>query len=596
MCGIFCSVSKVGVYCTPNEELRQRLIQRGPDQYGVVEEEIIVDAKNVNADVKQQFNLAFCSSVLSLRGDHVTRQPLCSDLASKSILCWNGEAWKIKNQALIDKTRNDGQTVFALLLAAAQGHHASRAEADASHDGPDIRGSLVLERLSTIAGPFAFVFWDALNARLYFGRDCLGRRSLLVKATEELLLISSVGDGSLGWHEVEADGIYCVDLLSSPDVTIPTIDKTYRAVPFSTTCTSYPAEALLTTLNRDLSQNNTPRLDLQSPAVSTLEALLRASLQTRIESIPHIGQPTEPVSLPTRLAILFSGGVDCSVLARLAHDLVPPAEYIDLLNVAFHNPRVHGASPTPATYDTCPDRITARSTYAELLRVCPSRQWRLVEINIPYTETLEHRSLIKSLIAPHETEMDLSIASALYFASRATGQIHTPSNPSSPTTTTSPTPFYKTPARVLLSGLGADELFAGYQRHALAHQRGGLGALVDELELDLKRLGRRNLGRDDRVIAHWGREARYPFLDEDVVGWAARAPIWEKCGFGAEEEREGMGPCGKGADIEPGKKVLRLLACKLGMVGVAREKKRAIQFGARTAKMETGRTKGTTRI
>jgi len=32
------------------------------------------------------------------------------------------------------------------------------------------------------------------------------------------------------------------------------------------------------------------------------------------------------------------------------------------------------------------------------------------------------------------------------------------------------------------------------------------------------------------------------------------------------------------------------------MRGVAREKKRAIQFGARTAKMETGRTKGTTRI
>ena len=64
--------------------------------------------------------------------------------------------------------------------------------------------------------------------------------------------------------------------------------------------------------------------------------------------------------------------------------------------------------------------------------------------------------------------------------------------------------------------------------------------------------------------------------------------MWEKCGFGNESESE------EGLGLEPGKKVLRLLAWKLGMKGVAGEKKRAIQFGARTAKMEGGgRKKGT---
>jgi asparagine synthetase B (glutamine-hydrolysing) len=148
---------------------------------------------------------------------------------------------------------------------------------------------------------------------------------------------------------------------------------------------------------------------------------------------------------------------------------------------------------------------------------------------------------------------------------------------------------YTTAARVLLSGLGADELFGGYTRHATAFSRRGLPGLVDELELDYRRLGKRNLGRDDRVIANWSKEARFPFLDEGLVDWALKAPVMAKCGFGMS----GQGPH---SELEPGKLVLRLLASRLGMTSVAREKKRAIQFGARTAKMETGRTKGTTLI
>jgi asparagine synthetase B (glutamine-hydrolysing) len=173
--------------------------------------------------------------------------------------------------------------------------------------------------------------------------------------------------------------------------------------------------------------------------------------------------------------------------------------------------------------------------------------------------------------------MDLSIAVALYFASRGKGFIS-----SSPDAEQTP---YTTSARVLLSGLGADELFGGYQRHALAFQRHGYVSLLDELDLDISRLGKRNLGRDDRVVSHWGKEARCPYLDEDVVAWALQAAVWEKVGFGLEAD--------DGIDIEPGKLLLRLLAWKLGMVGVAKEKKRAIQFGARTAKMESGRAKGT---
>ncbi|EEP80993.1 conserved hypothetical protein [Uncinocarpus reesii 1704] len=322
-----------------------------------------------------------------------------------------------------------------------------------------------------------------------------------------------------------------------------------------------------------------------SPPVRELESSLRRSLELRIQSIPD----PHTASTGAKLAILFSGGLDCTILARLAHDLLPSDEPIDLLNVAFENPRVAANSPkndSPnSIYEDCPDRKTGRSSYEELCRVCPTRLWRLVCINIPYTETTQHRETIRRLMRPHNTEMDLSIACALYFASRGIGEM-TNSNSEG-----GAVPFTTT-ARVLLSGLGADEVFAGYQRHALAFARQGFKGLVDEIDLDVGRLGKRNLGRDDRVISNWGREARYPYLDEEFLTRALQRPVWEKCGFGIPsglaDENPPLEP-----DIEPGKKALRLVAWNLGLKKVAREKKRAIQFGSRTAKMESGRSKGT---
>jgi asparagine synthetase B (glutamine-hydrolysing) len=314
--------------------------------------------------------------------------------------------------------------------------------------------------------------------------------------------------------------------------------------------------------------------------------------------------PDDSSPTPARLAILFSGGLDCTVLARLSHELLPTSEPIDLLNVAFQNPRIHKTANTDAqafeaALESCPDRITGRASYAELCQVCPGRQWRFVAINVPYTEFVEHQEKVITLMHPHNTEMDLSIASALYFAARGAGMMCSDGQEESK--------FYTTNARVLLSGLGADELFAGYTRHATAYNRHAVQGLLDELNLDIGRLGKRNLGRDDRVITNWGKEARFPFLDEKLVAWALAAPVSDKCDFGAAVSEDSDAS----AELESCKKVLRCLAWRLGMCKVASEKKRAvciafilgqrratdtiqIQFGARTAKMTTSKSKGTT--
>lgn len=563
------------------------------------------DASEMKASV------IFSASVLSLRGNSVAEQPL-EDPRTGSILCWNGEAWKI-NETVCQG--NDAKLVFDALLQATKPNTTPSSDEETAY--------AVVNAFRGVSGPSAFVFYDGLSQKIFYGRDRLGRRSLLQRADSNgNLLISSVCHpiASETWTEVKAGWICILDLAkyTHRDPRQAGIGKYGESIddPPENCKPNQNGEILLEGLcflvhtprnyavialteiqkpsmpyfNKDNLRSLPPMLDLKSTAVSVLTQRLTLSLSLRIQNVPLL--PSATTTHP-RIAVLFSGGLDCTVLARLIHDILPMEQEVDLLNVAFENPRVLKSSgagvaksklPIPSAFSTCPDRMTGLSSHTELVRICPGRLWRFVSVDIPYSETLNHRPQIISLIHPHNTEMDLSIACALYFAARGSGQIHD--------CETGCTAFYITPARVLLSGLGADELFAGYRRHATVFDRKGYKGLVDELELDFNRLGERNLGRDDRVISHWGREVRYPYLDGDLVDWALGLPVVEKCGFGQTRSAVSELTEDGDPDVEPGKKLLRLVAWKLGLKAAAMEKKRAIQFGARTAKMEMGKIKG----
>jgi asparagine synthetase B (glutamine-hydrolysing) len=72
-------------------------------------------------------------------------------------------------------------------------------------------------------------------------------------------------------------------------------------------------------------------------------------------------------------------------------------------------------------------------------------------------------------------------------------------------------------SKVVFSGLGADEVFGGYARYKTAFERGGIKELELEMTLDLDRLWHRNMGRDDRAISDNGKEARFPYLDINLI-------------------------------------------------------------------------------
>lgn len=208
MCGIFCSLSSTR-HVLPDTIIATRLQSRGPDSTGTITSTCPCSLTGATQNSSSKAFVTLHSTVLSLRGSNTTTQPY-QDPSGKYTLCWNGEAWNISGKR---PTGNDTEAVCNLLV--------NDLEKPATEDVGAVALSVsaqarcIAVALSQIAGPYAFVFFDHLRSRLFFGRDFLGRRSLLNKITPEGdFLISSVSDGDAraGWTEIEADGIYYVDI------------------------------------------------------------------------------------------------------------------------------------------------------------------------------------------------------------------------------------------------------------------------------------------------------------------------------------------------------------------------------------------------
>ncbi|KAF4606907.1 hypothetical protein EYR38_000962 [Pleurotus pulmonarius] len=515
--------------------LRTVNAQRGPDAQRNVSLSIPVTPSPSNdTSSPAVVHLEFFSSELRLRGTAPIVQPHESN---NNILCWNGEVFEGLD---INPDENDGAILFQELCKLETPSEV--ATLFASIEGPptSLQPSLLLS--SATCGPLPGYEFEELSTELLFYID-------FSRFVDEVCL------STLPRHDIESTIPDLFAVPSSVNTVLPSDDS--------------PKLASLDVIPPHLSQ-----------AVDDLIYQLDRSTRLRVRDIPSIDSN---LTNPSKVAILFSGGIDCAVLTYLAHRNIPLDEPIDLLNVAFENPRKlqsqdseharrkkSGKSEQPRRpVYMVPDRISGLEELEELRRLCPGRQWNFVEIDIPYNESQAARPVIEALMFPSKTVMDLSLAMALYFASRGVGQVRRQKD-------SEPEP-YASPARVILSGLGADELLGGYSRHRTAFTH-GWKSLVDELQLEIDRIPTRNLGRDDRIISSHGRETRYPFLSLSVVNFLASLPVHFKLDPRLET---GLGD----------KMLLRLAARKLGLVEASQRKKRAMQFGSYSARMH-GEKKG----
>ncbi|CEP60008.1 putative asparagine synthase LALA0_S01e00914g [Lachancea lanzarotensis] len=451
--------------------------------------------------ISNEDKMLWFSSVLSLR-EPLTKQSIIVE--DRFVLQYNGECY---NSSIL---QNDTQWIVDQL----------REHLD------------VLHVIKSLEGEFAYTIYDRLTQEVFFGRDPIGKRSLSFRlgTDNQELTVCSVTGKIDNFQNCQAGVVYVYDISKSK------LSADMKIRPENFVVTDAEDSELV-----DLATN-----------IEKLYFNLNNAVKCRLETIHPLHVENSPI------AILFSGGLDCSVIAALVcHQIknLGMNTAVELLNVGFENQRTH-MLPSDV-----PDRILGRQSFKALQKLFPDIELRFVEVDVTYKEYLEYRPKILDLIYPKQTEMDLSIAAAFYFAAKGSGFLSKEQFGSRVS--------YDRHGIVLFSGLGADELYGGY--HKLANK--SKTELVEELERQINNIHDRNLSRDDKVLASNGVEVRYPFLDESVIEFSTKLPL----------------------NYKINKMILRKLAEeKLQLGDISAEPKRAIQFGAKSAKMtKNGNKHGT---
>ncbi|PPQ98886.1 hypothetical protein CVT24_003517 [Panaeolus cyanescens] len=514
MCGIFASIrvfdhaddTQDSSYEALSSDLQAQNALRGPDCQNSYRIKLSIPHGDSQGDASQYryIELYFYGSELRLRGTSYVSQPHI-DEQSGNVFCWNGEVFEGLE---VSPDENDGSKLFSKLC-----------QTTTSEDVRDV--------MAAIEGPYAFVFYQAKSRRLYFSRDPLGRRSLLYSLPlpgHPYFMLSSVSSetATCDLKELPTPHIYAIDLaVDSPALLTTAVFQDIMEIPRR--CSTHlegnipPFFADPITINTSIPPEELPFTtsldeipDHMNEAVANFIDHFDQSVKHQVVNIP----PSLSSTTKANVAVLFSGGIDSTVVAFFAHRHLPLDEPIDLLNVAFENPRkiriqqegnIGGVSRKhkKAQETTLakkvlpmymvPDRVSGLSEVEELRRLCPGRQWNFVEVNVPYNECMDARPYVESLMRPGKTVMDLSLALALYFASRGKGQVrHTANGEPEP---------YTSDARILLNGLGSDELLGGYGRHRSVFNVGGWKDIIAELQQEIDRIPTRNLGRDDRIVS-----------------------------------------------------------------------------------------------
>lgn len=261
-------------------------------------------------------------------------------------------------------------------------------------------------------------------------------------------------------------------------------------------------------LNRsDKSENilsinsNSDKLELKNE----IKELLIGSVEKRVYGLSRVG-------------IIFSGGVDSTIIAKISDDL--------------------GVDTTLYTvgHETSSDIIFAKRTaeYMDLpLRI------KTLEVN----DVKKYTGLVLNAIEEYNI-MKLGVGMPSYVAAEMA---------------------HSDGIKVMMSGQGADEIFAGYHRYIQSYVDNGERVQEDLVE-DVKNLYHVNLQRDDAVTMANSVELRVPYLDPQLVKMALKVPIKYKLDNGKENLR---------------KCILREIASDIGVPAeIVRRPKKAAQYGS----------------
>jgi asparagine synthetase B (glutamine-hydrolysing) len=551
MCGIGCLIAQVesfdpfllNSHCDNNLEHNLSLVSHQTNHFKEIETQIIkvIAPRGPHGTqshiVKEDpVYISFHASLLALRGNVPVYQPV-SD-SKGNVLAWNGQIYDCENES---------DTLYLL-------NQLSMTTC------PDE----IYKVLSDLKGPFSFIYFHKMNNKIYFGRDVLGRRSLLYIYNKEskIMVLSSVATKltpylpNNDWRSISTYGIFCYDIQS----------KNLSGKAWSDIYNENCKKWVLSKRAHVVPSENIENISNLEDIINRFSEKLEDAVRKRVTNILNVDNLEN-----YNVGILFSGGVDSVILTALTIKCLYEkkiANYnIDLLNVSFGS--------NMQQIQASADRQQSITAWRELKTLYPEASLRLILIDTLDSEIEPVRSIIEQLIYPQCTVIDFNIGCALWFASRGIGFLYTEDNKLYEPITSS--------ATVLLCGIGSDEQLGGYKRHKNMFKRTKgnesekWNALNNEMDKDVMRLWVRNLGRDDRVISYHGKEVRNPFLDEDFVMFVREIPLWIITNFEEVDEQ--------GNQLPGDKRILRMAAYRMGLIASSGFTKRAMQFGSNVAKI-----------
>ncbi|MBW9219932.1 asparagine synthase (glutamine-hydrolyzing) [Methanothermococcus sp. SCGC AD-155-N22] len=357
--------------------------------------------------------------------------------------------------------------------------------------------------LQELDGEYAYCIYDKEENKLLLGRDTFGVKPLFYIDTEKYFAFASERKGL--WYLLRSiDNLSFEEIYNYPiDSLSPNSHMVYDLDENRCYIVRDIQKIRINYFNEYKNGDNTRDYDIYKREV---EEALWDSVIKRVRGLDKVG-------------IIFSGGVDSTLVAKMS------SEYCD---VVLYTSGLEGSEDVE---------------YAE--RVAEDLGLKLKKKVIDRDEYEEY--LLKVAYAIDEIDlMKLSVGVPIYVASEMAK---------------------RDGIKVVLSGQGADELFAGYKRYQRILITKGEEELKRVLYRDVMNIHRVNLERDDHCTMANSVELRVPFLDKSLVEVALSLPVQYKVN---ERER---------------KIILRDIAKKYIPEYVAYRPKKAAQYGSGSEKM-----------
>lgn len=435
---------------------------RGPDSSGVYLDDIHLDIDLDNFDDDNSYDIALGHNLLSVY-DLYDRKSIAQPVKKDNLLLvFNGELYNFATiRNLLSKMgveadiNSDCEALIHLI--------------DFYNKGDLL--SAVQSALRLIDGDYAFAVWDGSN--LAIARDPLGVKPLFYSVSEDLCAFASSRDSlyEMGFDEIQ---------------------------------TLLPEHVLFNW--SDVAPLQPIYEKFMEVDVLKLGKLLKLSVSKRVEGLDELG-------------VIFSGGVDSSILAMYLEEI------------------------------SCNKKldITLYAVGREGSKDLESAKYAAEYLDLPLKTQIITEELIKEHIGEvvhaigDDNLMKVGVGLTTYFA---THMIH------------------EDGIKVAISGQGADELFGGYNRYLKSLEEGNL-----ELEIrnDISNMYHVNLERDDACSMLNSVELRLPFLDKSLVEFAINLPVKNKISGTGDLLR---------------KNILRKLAFNEGLdKEIAYRPKKAAQYG-----------------